>query len=197
MLENTVCIFNLNTINSIIRTCGLLQATHDSSIRKRVRELHCSSFVQFIMRGSTTAILSISIALICIIGLATHVSASCPEIEAHLAACRYNRTALLSELYYTLALPGDPTHCVSASRLADAYEILVPSIFKVPYGANYDDHVFDQCDWISDGRFCAVDVEQTKCTCVVACDMLRVVRTMTESSKAYPDWANTGVPWNS
>jgi hypothetical protein len=135
--------------------------------------------------------------LLCVLSLLSTAHASCPDIEAHMASCMYNRTALLSELYYTLALPGDPTHCVSASRLASAYEILVPSIFKMQYGAQYDDHVFDQCDWVSDGRFCAVDVEQTKCTCAIVCKMLLVVRTMVESSKAYPDWATTGVPWNS
>lgn len=133
--------------------------------------------------------------LLCVLSLLSTAHASCPEIEEHMAACRYNRTALLGELYYTLALPGDPTHCVSASRLANAYEVLVPSIFKAQYGAQYDDQVFDQCDWVSDGRYCAVDVVQTKCTCIISCNMLLVVRTITESSKAYPDWANTGVPW--
>lgn len=143
------------------------------------------------------ATLLFCVALVAMAGHMQLVQASCPEIEEHMASCMYNRTALLSELYYTLALPGDPTHCVTSSRLASAYEILVPSIFKMQYGAQYDDHVFDQCDWISDGRFCAVDVEQTKCTCAIVCKMLLVVRTMVESSKAYPDWATTGVPWNS
>lgn len=148
------------------------------------------------MRHPTMVILSIGIALICIISLATHASASCPEIEAHMASCFYNRTALLSELYYTLALPGDPTHCVSTSRLSRAYEILVPVVFKKTYGVHFDDHVFSQCDWISDGRYCGVDVEQTKCTCVIVCDMLLVVQTMIESSKVYPNWESTGTPWN-
>ena len=137
-----------------------------------------------------------AVVLLCVLSLLSTAHASCPEIEAHLAACRYNRTALLSELYYTLALPGDPTHCVSASRLASAYEILVPRVYKKSYGTHFDDHIFDQCDWISDGRYCAVDVEQTKCTCVIICDMLPVVETIIESSKAYPDWESVGVPWN-
>lgn len=140
--------------------------------------------------------LASAVVLLCVLSLLSTAHASCPEIEAYMDTCIYNRTALLSELYYTLALPGDPTHCVSASRLAVAYERLVPLLFKKSYGSQFDDHVFNQCDWISDGRYCAVDVQQTKCTCATVCEMLVVVNVMIESSKAYPDWESVTVPWN-
>lgn len=134
--------------------------------------------------------------LLCASASLAAVQTSCPEIEAHLAACRYNQTALLTDLYTTLALPNDPTHCVSASRLAAAYRALVPSLFKQQYGNEYDDHVFVQCDHLSDGRFCPIDVQQTYCTCASVCEMLMVVKTMAASARAYPNWVTQGTPWN-
>lgn len=125
----------------------------------------------------------------------THAVSSCPEIESQLATCFYNRTELLSELYYKLAPPGDPTHCVSTSRLARAYEILLPIVHKSKYGYNFDDHIFSHCDWLLDDKCCPVDVHQTKCECVTRCDQLFVVYTMLQASITYPDWENTYTPW--
>lgn len=126
----------------------------------------------------------------------TLAQSSCPEIEAHLDRCRYNRTISLINLYTTLALPGDPTQCVPTSRLALAYRILVPSIFKQRYGEEFDEQVFKHCDFAYDNRYCSIDVHQTRCSCASVCDMLMVVQTMTASALAYPNWSTQGVPYN-
>ena len=123
-------------------------------------------------------------------------TAQCPEIEDHMSSCAFNRTELMTELYTTLALTEDSVECVSAGRLADAYRILVPGWYKQRFGDEYDDHIFDQCDYSSDGQFCAIDVQETVCTCVVVCDSLRVVKTMSAAAQNYPNWLTEGVPWN-
>lgn len=140
------------------------------------------------------------VAVLCGIALLTSgvTAAVCPEIEAQLTSCsRYNRTMLLSELCDRLALPGDPAQCLSTSRLASAYAILIPPTYKTQYGSQFDDRVFANCDGNYDGWFCVADIEPTKCTCVVDCDMLFMVRVMIESIKVYPYWATTGVPRSS
>ena len=125
-----------------------------------------------------------------------HATGSCPEIEAGLANCHINRTAMLTELYAKLANPGDATGCAPKSAIQRAYRMLVPLPEISTYGHNFDDRVFLNCDLLRDNWFCPLDIANTKCTCAAHCDLLETVESMVLAMREYPNWSIQGVPWN-
>ena len=138
------------------------------------------------------------IAMFCGIALlASGVTAtSCPDVEAALATCHINRTAMLTELYANLASPGDITGCAPKSAVQRAYRMLVPLPLQLEFGQNFDDYVFINCDLLRDNWYCPIDIANTKCTCAHRCLQLETVETMVYAMREYPDWSTTGVPWN-
>lgn len=141
-------------------------------------------------------ILCIAFAVALGISTPVHATSSCPELDAYMNTCVFNRTDVLGRLYYALAAPGDPTHCTTRARLYRAYDILASLPIKSSYGNNFDTTIFVSCDWLEDGRYCAVDVTNTRCTCVNTCDQLFVVKQLLDTVLQYPNWETTGVPWN-
>lgn len=121
---------------------------------------------------------------------------SCPDVEAALALCPINRTAILTELYASLASPGDSTGCAPKSAIQRAYRMLVPLPLQMEFGENFDERVFINCDLFRDNWFCPIDIANTKCTCAYRCVQLETAQTMVRAMERYPDWSTTGVLWN-
>jgi hypothetical protein len=127
---------------------------------------------------------------------ATMDTSGCPANEDDLTHCMMNRTEILTTLYSLLAAPGDPTHCASRNALSHAYSILAFPPHQIRFGYDFDYIVFKNCDWLSDDRYCPVDVQQTICTCAASCSVLNVASNLVDIMQDYPDWKTTGVPWN-
>jgi hypothetical protein len=139
--------------------------------------------------------------LLCLHALSSRATASirtssCPTIEAALASCPINRTAMLTELYANLAAPGDPTGCAPKSAIQRAYLMLVPLPERIDYGSRFDDLVFINCDLLRDNRFCPLDIANTVCECASHCNLLETIESMVYAMRDYPNWTTTGVPWN-
>lgn len=123
-------------------------------------------------------------------------TSSCPELDAYMNTCVFNRTDVIGRLYYALAAPGDSSHCTTRARLYRAYDLLASLPIKSSYGSTFDTTIFVSCDWLSDGRYCAVDVTNTRCTCVNTCDQVAAIKQLLDTILQYPNWETTGVPWN-
>lgn len=139
---------------------------------------------------AVATLLCLSYALLC------HATTNCPEVHARLQECAVDRTELLTDIYSMLSQPDDPMNCAVQLDVARAYAIIMPRHYKARYGQRFDDQVFTHCDWIEDGKYCAVDVLQTTCNCANNCDYIAVLSTLRANMLAYPDWSTRGVSWN-